>query len=227
MISEYIHIHPTSQTTCETGWNEAEMQAKQWYCNECGRLKTALGALDFKISSKKMPSTPLASAAWDQMQFVRTDFLALFDELAVRRDLMLGTLLGPDDKPIEGWVTWRGRHQLQLRGTKGRDFNGPGAKYNGYSYCKTCGLLRYTALGKPFLNPAPNSDVTFLESNLSGLIIPYEVFETIDMPGLRNVGIEQVPVLSPPPDGFGDLPQPGWSHPDRHKKPTLYRRTPF
>ena len=226
-MQEYVHLHHIGEYLVQEPMTFREARKRSCVCTECKEFLPDTKAYDLALFERPK-AYPLAWTENSSTTLIHVGFLEQIDESITSRYLTFGKLTGSDNKPIKDWVTWRGKHQLQIRSTLGKGYSGPGAKYNGYRYCVTCGRLLYTALGKPFLNPAPSPEVELFQSELGGLIMSAELFDTIDLPKKRRrVGVQRVPVLDPPPDGFGDLAPPGWSHPDRHKKRSLFHRFPF
>jgi hypothetical protein len=69
-----------------------------------------------------------------------------------------------------------------------------------------CGRHIYHATGRSYLYPAPRADALIHGSNLGGLVVTPEIAERVRAKRWRKVAIEELPVLDPPPDGFGTLP---------------------
>ena len=99
---------------------------------------------------------------------------------------------------IDDWVTYRGKHPLVVRGMD----------HVGSRTCQSCGRNLYFATGQRYLHPTPPADIPLFQSDLLGLIMPAELLEQVSLTrGMRrNVRIERLPVLNPPPDGLGDIP---------------------
>jgi hypothetical protein len=133
------------------------------------------------------------------LPLIRKDFLFSFGEDAIRKDLFLGKLYGPDGNLIEDWVTFRGRGKLIVRGSKRA----------GFRQCDKCGRNAYYAEGSRYLYPAPPKDVLLFESHLYGLVICQKLFETIDIAAwkkrYRRLRVDKLPVLATPKDGFTEL----------------------
>jgi hypothetical protein len=60
-------------------------------------------------------------------------------------------------------------------------------------------------MGKHYLYPSPPRDATLFESDGYGLILPLELFESLDLGKWKKLEINRLRVLDPPPDGLGEL----------------------
>lgn len=205
MTQEFIHFHPTGSNACESDMRDEELVAEGWFCVACRSPKPETGAIEIRITENRPPFPPISSVHATGVNLARRDFLYLFGEENVARDLMLGTLYGPDNKPIKDWVTWRGQHRVVIRGTDGKGYTGPGHKYVGYRYCEACGNLHYNALGHRYLSPEPEADAQLFESDLSGLVVSAGFADKLGIMRQPRFGIERLKVLDPAPDGYGNF----------------------
>ena len=152
----YYHISPNTMDPC-TMTKEAGAVAEQtWFCSGCNYPKPGYQALDAFIEDNKPSGGPLNMVNGWGLPLIRKDFLFSFGEDAIRKDLFLGKLYGPDGNLIEDWVTFRGRGKLIVRGSKRA----------GFRQCDKCGRNAYYAEGSRYLYPAPPKDVLLFESHL-------------------------------------------------------------
>ena len=114
---------------------------------------------------------------------------------AVKTDLFLGPIYGPNGKLLQDWVTYRGRKRLIIRG----NMNVTCRK------CPECYRDLYFAMGDKYLYPAPRGDAVLYESDRCGLIVRLELFETLDLGKWRKISIHRLKVLDEPNDGLGEL----------------------
>jgi hypothetical protein len=62
--------------------------------------------------------------------------------------------------------------------------------------------VSYSGRGKECLYPAPPDEHTIFETDLSGLLVPKTMWESVVwQKGWRKLGIEEVSVVDPPTDG--------------------------
>jgi hypothetical protein len=127
---------------------------------------------------------------------IHREFLDLIGQEIFSEDLYLGRITNSRGEEIPDWVTFHGREVIIVRGSKNAE----------YRTCESCGRNAYYAAGKPYLYPAPPRTATIFQSAGSGLIVPRDVYERVATKKWRRVGIEELPILEAPNDGFGVLP---------------------
>jgi hypothetical protein len=65
--------------------------------------------------------------------------------------------------------------------------------------------LYYAGFGGGYLYPAPPPGQTIFQSDLCGIVVPEELFRRIDLRKWRMITHEKLAIISPPPDGLGEL----------------------
>jgi hypothetical protein len=197
----YVHLHPTGIDGSDGAKSDEELVAEGWWCHACRSPKPETGAIDFQIIQKKPVNSPICSAAYFGVRFARRDFLALLGEENVATDLLLGTLMGPAGEVIEDWVTVRARHNLIVRGGLSVGFE----HFVGSRLCEVCGNRIYSAYAPNYLYPAPDPTVQIFQSQLGGLVVPYDLFAPLGLKRKRGFGIETLKILDKPRDKLGEL----------------------
>lgn len=167
-----------------------------WCCESCYRIRVPDVAIDVQVEYRPEMKIngPLNFIYF--LGLVWKPFLDLFDPMAVQRDLRLGRVFGPDGSLYEDWLTFRGRCEVIVRGTK----------HVQYRICEKCGRVIYSAMGKRYLFPAPPCGAELFAAGGSRLVIPESAFARLDLGKWRKkVYIERLPVPETPPDGLGLL----------------------
>ena len=191
-------------------WARPAIPRRSRKAAEPGRVNAAPGsfkqALDVLVNVSRASDANLGTG----VALARRDFVSLLRDENVERDLLLGTLYGPDGRAIEGWVTWRGRSRINLRGQHGFGYDGPGAKWVGYRYCSACGQLMHSPLGTPlYLYPAPPCHHVIHHAGTVFLVVPSDLVKGLPIKPTRDFHVRKLRVMDPPPDGFGLMERGG------------------
>jgi hypothetical protein len=176
---------------------EGYAQAKQsWLCGGCARVKPGFREIDVTVQNEKLGNATMNSIMGTDIGVARQEFLFSFGDEIVRRDLYLGRLFREDGIQFQELVTFRGKRRLIIRGRK--DVT--------YRICDRCKrILYYAGFGGGYLYPAPPPGQTIFQSDLCGIVVPEELFRRIDLRKWRMITHEKLAIISPPPDGLGEL----------------------
>ena len=184
-------MHPCYET------KQAHAEAMQTtLCPGCAHPRPDVTAIDVRLQERAPRDKPLNLMFGSAVGLVHRALLELIGQEIVRRDLYLGRVFGNGGNEVSDWVTFRGRFGLVVRGTRDA----------GFRTCSICGRNLYHATGKRYLFPSPPEDATIFESDLSGLIVPVEVYERVTTRKWARIGVDKLPVLEHPVDGLGEIP---------------------
>ncbi|MDD3471102.1 MAG: hypothetical protein PHE53_14165 [Thermoguttaceae bacterium] len=205
MKNDEFYLVKTKLGDCEVSHEERERFIQTRCCPECHYIRkgvTAVNGIQLESRSDELDK-PLELGVKTGM--VWNEFLAPIPKEIVERDLWLGSLLGPDGKPLEGWSTFNGRYKLYVRGTRGI-INSRGTTEIETHPCGTCGLVRYFAMGKYHLYPKPPEDADIFQGGVYSLIFRASVFQLLDIQRWKKaLYVARIPVLDKPLDGV-ELP---------------------
>jgi hypothetical protein len=192
----FFHLSSKTMNPCyQTKQSHAEAIGVS-LCASGLHPRPGIKAIDVWLQERAPRDKPLNFVYSSGVGLIHKELLELIGEEIVQRDLYIGRIVGDRGNEITDWVTFRGRREVIIRGSRDA----------GYRVCKECGRTLYYAAGKRYLYPAPPADVTIFESHLSGLVVPPEVCERVPTKKWRMLGIEKLPVLDLPTDGLGVLP---------------------
>jgi hypothetical protein len=185
-----------TMSSCSLTHETRDEARRSWMCAECLRPKPYVRSVDVWIQDRRPADKPMNFVTGAGPPIVHRELLEVIGADIVGRDLYIGRVFGKGGKEIRDWVTARGRRRVILRGTTGA----------GYRLCPMCGRTLYSATGAPYLYPAPPADATVFESDLFGIVVPHEIYERAAAKKWRRLDITKLPILDPPPDGLGVLP---------------------
>jgi len=192
----YVAMITRTKTPCFLTKEASEIADRTWRCTGCAAPKPDVKSIDAHLESKPRDK-PLNFAYGDAVTVIYLPFLQKFPQALVDRDLYVGRVYGPKGKLIPDWATIHGRKRLIIRGTDDA----------GVRRCDECGRDVYFSLDGLFLYPQPPDDVAIFEvAGGAGLIVREELFNTIDIGKWHTLRILRLPVIDPPPDGLGELP---------------------
>lgn len=201
---EFYLVRTKIGGNCDISYEEKARVIRTMCCPECWHPRkglTAINGIQLETRSDELDK-PLELG---MVGVVWNEFLASIPKEIVERDLWLGSLLGPDGKPLEGWSTFNGRYKLYVRGTRGA-INSRGTTEIETHPCGTCGLVRYFAMGKYHLYPKPPEDADIFQGGLHRLIFRASVFQLLDIQKWKKaLHVARIPVLDKPLDGV-ELP---------------------
>lgn len=193
--SVFVHLHPIGLNACDMEGAAYEIAKRTWLCAGCGAPKPSAGIVDVHIENERPVGTPITFVSATSIIIAHQDFIEKLGADRVRNDLLLGTVRNGSGLTLSDWMTVRGRHRVIVRGSKN--------VY--YRRCDLCGRHIYFAMGRRYLFPAPSADAVIQETDLGGLIVPSELFESLSIKRTATMGIEKLKVLSEPLDSLGDL----------------------
>jgi hypothetical protein len=191
----YFHLHTGTMNPCSIDKSTVEAARSIWLCQGCNHPKPNAQAIDVTIQGFEPDDPPLNFVYGFGIPLAHKDFLFSFGEDIVVRDLFLGRVFLSNGKPLDDWVTFRGRYQLIIRGTRNVS----------YRQCTECARYVYFAMGPRYLYPAPPVDAAMFESDLSGLIVSRELFDRVVLDRWEKLVCERLPVLTAPKDGLSQL----------------------
>ena len=194
MSANYIHFMSKTMNPVDLTKEARALAERTWLCTGCGRPRHGSESIDAHVQDDQ-PEGPLNGLNGCFLALAKTSFLFQFGEERIRRDLHLGKVYGPDEEPLHGWVTFRGKHRVFIRGTD----------HAVHRVCPGCGRDVYFAMGHPYLYPQPPAGVEVLESDLCGLVLPEAVVQEVGIGQPKGVWVERLTVVKQPKDGFGVL----------------------
>lgn len=194
---KYYKIFAKISGACGMEADELSKARQTWFCQGCGGIRRNDAPIDVRLAyGPELKESPLSHVIY--LGLIWKPFLEIFDSAAVQRELLLGRAFGPDGSVLENWLTFHGRHEVIIRGSREA----------GYRICDLCGRTVYFAMGKRFLYPAPPADVELLSAGAGCLVLPESAFARLDLAKWRKkVYIEPVAVPDTPLDGLV-LPAP-------------------
>lgn len=191
----FYHFHSTGTDPCSMAKDAYERARATWLCVGCTAPKPGTKAVDVHIQ-EKMPAEPsLTFVNGCGVPIANREFLMSLGIDLVQQDLYLGKVFGPTGDVFTNLVTFRGRRQIIVRGSKNVS----------YRQCDVCGRSVYFAMGNRYLYPQPAADVSIFESDLFGLVVASEAMERIKINQWRKLGVEELKVTEKPQDGLSKL----------------------
>lgn len=195
--SLYLHLGTLTKDPCFQLPQAHAEAMRTTLCPGCAHPRPSTTAIDVWLQEDGSPKNPPLNFLYGcGIGVIHRELLDLLPTSETGRDLYLGRVHNCFGDVCPDWHTFHGRRKVVFRGSKDAE----------YRTCDVCGRNIYHATGKPFLFPAPPEDAVLYSSNLGGLVVWPEIGERIAARRWRKVSIEELPVLDPPPDGFGDLP---------------------
>ena len=172
-----------------------EQARMTWLCTGCAFPKPDTKVVDATIQEEKPDNTPLNMISGCGVGIARKDFLFSFGEDLVRQHLYLGQVFAPDNRLLENWVTFVGRHRIIVRGSKNA----------GVRRCVKCGRNVYFAMGQLYLYPEPPRDIAIFDAGNGRLVVSEALIERVKLNAWRKLDCIALQVLDFPRDGLGDL----------------------
>jgi hypothetical protein len=174
---------------CSMTKDARKAASETWLCPGCSSVKSGFGAIDVHLQA--IPKHSALNFVWGMsIGIIRTDFLEVLGEEHVSRNLKLGRVLDAFGREISGFVTFRGRFRLVIRGDK----------RSHYRRCEVCGRHGYSPMGKWYLLSGFPDDSSIYESQLHGLIVNQEIAERVKQKKWRDLAIVKLPILDSPID---------------------------
>ncbi len=205
MKNDEFYLVKTKLGSCDVSNEGRENFIRTQCCPECQYIRkgvTVVNGIQLESRSDELDK-PLELGV--KTGLVWNEFLAPIPKEIVKRDLWLGSVIGPDGNPMDDWSTFRGRYKLYVRGTKGI-INSRGTREIETHPCGTCGFVHYFAMGKRHLYPRPPEDADIFQASYYGLIFRSSVFHLLDIKRWKKaLYVTPIPVLDKPLDGV-DLP---------------------
>lgn len=193
----YIALQTLTMDGCDLEKPAYAEARETWLCTGCCAPKPEVRSIDVHLEERP-GDKPLNLVSGCGLGVIFRPFLEKFPADIVERDLYLGKVYGPNGEEIPDWLTFRGRRRVIVRGTK----------HAGTRVCDQCGRDVYFAMDKTYLYPAPPSDATLFESDLTGLVFPLDLYEQLDLGKWRKLKIYKLRIVDDPPDGLGILANP-------------------
>jgi hypothetical protein len=148
-----------------------------------------------QVQNRSLGGTPLNFINGCSLGVANRDFLLMLGGNLIERDLYLGRVYGPNGVLQRGWVTFRGRRSVIVRGTQ----------HVSYRRCELCGQQVYFAMGPPYLCPAPPPDASLYEAGIGALLVPKELYERIDVGSWPELAVDELGVVDRPQDGLPEV----------------------
>jgi len=196
---DFYHLCTKTMNPCNETKESHAAALQTWLCPGCAHRWAYVTAVDVQLQERSPRDRPLNFLFGTGVGLVHRELLDLLGKDIVSRDLDLGRVGGDRGNLVDDWVTFRGRCRVIVRGSKNAE----------YRTCHTCGRTIYFATGKRYLHPAPPADAAIFESQLSGLVVPPDVYKRVAVKKWRMLGVDKLSVLSEPLDGLGELPENG------------------
>jgi hypothetical protein len=193
----FFHLATLTKDPCFQ-LKEAHAEAmRTTLCPGCAHTRPGVKAIDVWFQEDRAPrDKPMNFLYGCGIGLIHRQLLELLAPEDADRDLFLGRVHNRHGRECVDWRTFHGRRTVIIRGNKNAE----------YRTCEVCGRNIYHATGQSYLCPAPPADASIYGSNLGGLVVSIDVAERVKAKRWRKVAIEELPVLEPPPDGFGHLP---------------------
>ena len=177
----FVHVFPGAGPPCSMEREAFAHAQETWLCGACLRPRPGVKDVDVVVEQSRIGPAPLTSVLGCGVPVARLDFLqALVGPAAVRRDLLLGRVFAVGGRRLDGWVTWRGRRRVIVRGSRQESCRP----------CAVCGMPCYFALGERRLSPAPPDDADVFESDHMGLVVRAGSLNVSALPRSRDVLVE-------------------------------------
>jgi plasmid stabilization system protein ParE len=193
--SVFYHVQSLTMDPCFLSSDADAEAGRSWLCTGCCNPKPGMTALDATLQGVPRRSEPLNFVMGCGLPIASTALLSALGDDLVRRELYLGRVYGPDGKELSGWVTFRGKLRLIIRGSK----------HVAYRRCGLCGRDVYFAMGRGYLYPAPPPGLSVFESHLRGLVLTEDVYLASDIKESRKLRIDKLMVPRAPKDSLGEL----------------------
>jgi rubredoxin len=167
-----------------------------WLCPACKSPRPGTGAVNLTVENHGIRNkAALTFAMGVGVPIARRDVLFSLGTERVFRDFWIGQVFKRNGTPVDGLVTFRGRSSLIVRGSK----------HVSYRKCPECGNSYYFAMiGDRYLHRTPPEGPDLFQSQFLGVILPDQLFKTVNLAEWVQVTHEVLPVLDPE-DGLGDL----------------------
>jgi hypothetical protein len=192
----YHHFYSSGINPCSANDGFFEQAKQTWLCPGCYSPKPGVGIVNIKVDDDKPDDRMMTMVFGIFVPIVEWRFLNYLPQDLIKREFWIGQVLGPNDKPMENWITARCRSQIIIRGVS----------HAGMRRCTECGRTVYFGGGNRYLSPAPPAGHDIHESHLCGFVLPDRLMQAVNIPKLRGVIHEKLKVRVPAPDGFGELP---------------------
>ncbi|MBP6014745.1 MAG: hypothetical protein KBA31_21155 [Alphaproteobacteria bacterium] len=194
--TKYFYVHPTGDSSIALARPDKWTASDTWLCGECNSPRPGTQELDLRTSNVQVPRDPLSFVTAGMVGVGRRELFADMGWEEVSRDLFLGKLIAVSDpKLFEGWVTFRGRYPIIVRGLREA----------GYRVCGTCGRVAYFAYDDSYLYPRPEEGVDIFDASGGRLIVTEKIARRIDLSKWQRVELDEIPVLDKPVDEFDEL----------------------
>jgi len=193
--SEFIHLHPTGMSPCTLDKSALAQAKETWLCSGCGAPKPSVGSVDVQIQEDRPEDVPLTFVNGCGVILARRDFVDALGQAYVQANLLLGSVTGPAGETMTDWLTVRARHRVIVRGSKNVS----------HRCCDVCGRHVYFAMGGRYLFPAPPAEASICETDLYGLLVIPDVFDSVALARWPKLGMEKLRVLAQPKDSLGEL----------------------
>ncbi|MBI4661415.1 MAG: hypothetical protein HY735_21540 [Verrucomicrobia bacterium] len=172
-----------------------EAVRRTWLCRGCVSPKPGTPEVDATIQELEPDNTPINIVNGCGLGIARKEFLFALGEDVIRRYLFLGRVFRQDGAELENWVTFHGKHEIIVRGSKHVSFR----------KCPECGKRLYFAMGKRYLYPEPPKGIEMFDSGCGGLVVTERLVVRITLNKWRKLACIKLPVFSAPKDGLAEL----------------------
>lgn len=192
----FYHLYSKSDAPLDPDKTEFRRARRTWLCTGCSMPRPEIRSLEIRIQRGMPAGEALNFVNGCGVSVARKDFLDSFGQAIVEHDLFLGRVLTMDGTELPDLVTFRGRCRLIIRGRHTAS----------YRYCSICARLVYFSEHRGrYLWPAPPSGFALIDAGWGGLLITEDLFRALNLRKWKNLGVEKLPVLDNPSDGFGTL----------------------
>ncbi len=190
----YFQLSSTTTNPCTMAKSFREEAWKTRLCMGCGNPREQ-GVIDVAIQEDEPDNTPLNILSGCTIGIARKEFLFAFGQDIIHQHLYLGQVVGSDERPLESWVTFVGRHRIIVRGSKNAVVR----------RCAECGRNVYFAMGELYLCPEPPPGIAIFDAGNGGLVVSEALIERVNLNAWRKLECTKLPVLAFPKDGFHEL----------------------
>ena len=192
-MTRYVHMQSKTMNPLTLAPDEMSKARRSWLCTGCVLPLPGTGPIDIHIQEDK-PDSALSFVSGCGVSVARRDLLGLFGQERMDRDLILGEVMDSDGVILDDWITFMGRTRCPIRGTKNVSLR----------RCEDCGRILYFATGKRHICPVSSQGHELWESDLNGLVVPEELYDSISFPGavLKRVSSSRLEMVTDTRDGL-------------------------
>lgn len=191
----YYELRYNGQDAFTLSPHNAPQALAQWRCEACKGVMRWTAPVNIIVQGDR-PRLNALNMIWGaDAGAIHHDFAEALGREVVEAHLLLGSMRTEEGKLLDRWSTFIGRHRLIVRGSREVSWR----------RCEACGRVCYFALGKRYLFPAPDPLVKIFHAGGSELVVTEDIYARLSGTRWRGLGIRELPVVTTPADGLGEL----------------------